>query len=149
MTLGTVREQPAVSEDDGIPGVLENGEMSARTLALMIVLSLGVVLALVGGSLRNSFTGTGETSDKPATPATTSTQQPASAGPPPPAPAPEAVPPPPPPAPEPVAPAPAPAPVPQTYYAPAPVEPAPAPEPPAPHAPPPPPPAPVIPDILV
>lgn len=55
MALGTVHEKPAASADDGTPGVVETGEMSTRTLLLMIVLSLGVVLALVGGSLRNSF----------------------------------------------------------------------------------------------
>ncbi|MFB8009658.1 hypothetical protein [Nocardia sp. NPDC056000] len=146
MSLGAVREKPQVSDDDGTPGVVESGEMSARTLVLMIVLSLGVVLALVGGSVRSSFGGWGESSDDPAAPVTSSTQQPASAGPAP-APAPAPAPPPPAPAPEP-APAPAPAPAPETYYAPAPVAPAPAPEPAPPPAPAPPPPAPVIPDIL-
>ncbi|MCU1646545.1 MAG: hypothetical protein JWN03_6820, partial [Nocardia sp.] len=104
MAPGAVREKPPATDEDGTPGVVETGVMSARTLVLMLVLSLGLVYLLVGGSLRAGFGGSGDGADSPVTPGSTSKQQPASAGPPPPpAPAP-AVAPPPPPAPEPPAP---------------------------------------------
>lgn len=134
-----VREHPAVTADEGTPGLITSGEMSPRMLALLVLLSLGVVVALTGSHLRDGFSWGTEPSKAPAT----GTRQPANAdsakpaAPPRPAPAAPAVPPPPPPAP-----------APQTQdYAPAPVEAQP--DTPASAAPmvPPPPPAP-IPDIL-
>ncbi|MET9493025.1 hypothetical protein, partial [Nocardia sp. NPDC006630] len=85
MALGAVRERPAATDNDGTPGVVETGEMSARTLVLMLVLSLGMVFLLVGGSLRAGLGGSGDGADTPATPGSSSKQHPASAGPPPPA----------------------------------------------------------------
>ncbi|MFJ4651419.1 hypothetical protein ACIP5Y_09105 [Nocardia sp. NPDC088792] len=132
-----VLEHPAVTADEGTPGLVTPGEMSPRVLVLLLVLSFGVVFSLTAGQLRDGFSWGTDPSKAPVP----STQQPVSAASPAPAP-----PPPPAPAVQP----PPPAPAPQTQdYVPAPVDvPSDTQAPAAPVAPPAPPPAPPIPDIL-
>ncbi|MEC3920622.1 hypothetical protein [Nocardia sp. CDC160] len=133
----TVRERPAARPSDGTPGLTAAGEMSPRVLVVLLVLSLGVVAALIGGTLREGLNNPGG-GVQTGTPHP-STTQPVNAQPPKPAPAP------PPPAAPPVQ---MPGAAPQTdqYVAPAPAvvtpESAAAPPAPAPAAPPP------LPDIL-
>ncbi|MFI1917507.1 hypothetical protein [Nocardia sp. NPDC020380] len=133
-----VREHPAVTAEEGTPGLITPGEMSARVLVVLLVLSFGLVFALTAGHLRDGFSWGNEPSKAPAP----STQQPVNAAsspaaPPPPPAAPVAPPPPPP------------APAPQTQdYVPSQVDVQPDTQAPAAPVPPPPPPAPPIPDIL-
>lgn len=146
MTVGAVREkpdaareQPAVPSADGTPGLTAPGEMSPKVLAGLVILSMGVVFALIGGALRAGLDSPGGT-EETGTPSS-STTQPVNAQPPAPAPAP------PPPAPAAPVQMPAPAPQSQQYVPPAQVEVAPE----TAAAPPPPPPAPAppsLPDIL-
>ncbi|MVU75667.1 hypothetical protein GPX89_00220 [Nocardia sp. ET3-3] len=144
MTVGAVREKPdaareaVTSPPEGTPGLAAPGEMSPKVLAGLVIVSMGVVVALIGGALREGLNNPVAV-EETGTPSA-STTQPVKA-PPPPAPAP---------APAPAAPVQMPAPAPQTqqYVAPAaPVEVAPE----TAAAPPPPPPAPAppsLPDIL-
>ncbi|MFE4457303.1 hypothetical protein ACFROC_08085 [Nocardia tengchongensis] len=169
--MGAVQDRPEVADEgsaagsEGTPGLSAPGAMSPKMLAALIVVSVGMVVALIGGTLREGWNSRGGP-DAPAGPAPSTTHQPvdatspspahspASAPPPGPAPAPgPAAPPPPPPAP--VAQNPAPAPQTEQYVppapAPAPVEVAPAPAPvpaPAPEPAPAPAPPPALPDIL-
>ncbi|MGV9832619.1 hypothetical protein ACWDUL_00205 [Nocardia niigatensis] len=168
MAVGAVRERPdaagegpVVASSDGVPGLSATGEMPPKVLAGLLILSLSVIVALIGGTLWAGLDrpGGADTPDTP--PASTSAvpesvnaqpQKPSSSALSPAAPAP----PPPAPAaaqnPSPAAPAPAPAPQTQQYVPPpAPVEVAPDPPAPAPApapAAPPPAPAPALPDIL-
>lgn len=133
------REQPATPSADGTPGLAAPGEMSPKVLIGLIVLSVGVVFALIGGTLRAGLVNPGG-GDEPGKPSS-STTQPVNAKPPAPAPAPP---------PAPAAPVQMPAPAPQTQQY---VAPPPAPDPTTESAvaPPPPPPAPAppsLPDIL-
>ncbi|GAB2564316.1 hypothetical protein [Nocardia heshunensis] len=149
MTVGAVREkpdaareQPAAESVDGTPGLAAPGEMSSKVLAGLVILSMGVVFALIGGTLRAGLENPGG-AEETGTPSS-STTQPVNAQPPAPAPAP------PPPAPAAPVQLPAPAPAPQTQqYVPAPAQVEVAPETAAaPPAPPPPPAPPSLPDIL-
>lgn len=143
LALGAVREKPAADKTDDTPGVMASGEMSPRVLVVLLVLSFGLVFALIGGPLKAGLHRPAADTSGPVTttPGTSSSQQPVNAAPPPPA----AAPPPPPPAPVEAAPTPVPAYTPQSQPVDiAPVEAPPEPPPPAPAAPPPPP----IPDIL-
>ncbi|MEU6583073.1 hypothetical protein [Nocardia sp. NPDC046763] len=167
MAVGAVRERPdtageePAASNDGTPGLTAAGAMPFWVLAGLLVLSISVIFAFIGGTLWAALDrpGGAETPDTP--PASTSTapesvkaqpQAPSpatSTAPAPPSPAPAAAPNP--------APAPAPSTVPQTQQTapqtqqyvppPAPVEVAPEPPAPAP-APAAPPPAPALPDIL-
>ncbi|MFD7842627.1 hypothetical protein ACFV4K_06790 [Nocardia sp. NPDC059764] len=163
MTVGAVHERPEEADEasaSGTPGLSAPGAMSPKMLAGLVVLSLSMVIALIGGALREGWNSRGGP-EAPAGPAPTTSQQPvdattspvpapASAPPPGPTPAPgPAAPPPPPPAP--VAQNPAPAPQTEHYVPPPPpveVAPAPAPAPEPAPAPAPPPPPPALPDIL-
>ncbi|WP_040805324.1 hypothetical protein [Nocardia concava] len=147
MAVGAVREKPEVAREqpatpsaDGTPGLAAPGEMSPKVLVGLVVLSAGVVFALIGGTLRAGLVNPGG-GDEPGKPSS-STTQPVNAKPPAPTPAP-------PPAPAAPVQMPAPAPETQQYVAPAP---APAPDPTTESAAaPPPPPAPAppaLPDIL-
>ncbi|APB01163.1 hypothetical protein [Nocardia seriolae] len=127
MAVGAVRGKPEVVRDrlatasaddpvtaEGTPGLAAPGEMSSKALVGLVILAMGVVVALIGGTLRAGLHNPGGV-DETGTPSS-STTQPVKAQVPPPAPAP---------APAPAAPVQMPAPAPQTeqYVAPpAPVE---------------------------
>ncbi|WP_369639152.1 hypothetical protein, partial [Nocardia sp. JMUB6875] len=54
-----VREQPATPSADGTPGLVAPGEMSPKVFLGLVVLSVGVVFALIGGSLRAGLVNPG------------------------------------------------------------------------------------------
>ncbi|MEU1432256.1 hypothetical protein ABZ412_34840 [Nocardia sp. NPDC005746] len=133
MTVGAVHERPEVADEAsaaGTPGLSAPGAMSPKMLAWLVVLSVGMVVALIGGTLREGLNSGGgpeapagpppSTSQQPLGATTSPVPAPASAPPPGPAPAPGPAAPPPPPAP--VAQNPSPAPQTERYVPPPPRE---------------------------